>query len=167
MPDSSKKPPLIQLLFLKREKIPNWKYGANLESGTSGNQLFLNFTVSSTMGKCLVLMTLFSFFWWPGFSQNRAKQKPVNIIVILADDLGWADVGYDSSQIDTPNLKRLASEGMKLTSFYSSASMCSPTRAAFLTGRYPHSVGMPDLASPLPRNNVPVLSLQHAGKSVV
>jgi arylsulfatase A-like enzyme len=81
--------------------------------------------------------------------------------MILADDLGWADAGQDSSRIDTPNIRRLREQGIRLTSFYSSASLCSPARAALLTGRYPHSVGVPDLASPLPRNNVPVLSLNH------
>ena len=92
---------------------------------------------------------------------GQQQTKPVNIIVILADDLGWADVGYDSSRIDTPHLNKLAREGIKLTSFYSSATMCSPARAALLTGRYPHTVGMPDLASPAARNKVPVLSLDH------
>ncbi|MEX2234477.1 MAG: sulfatase-like hydrolase/transferase [Cyclobacteriaceae bacterium] len=86
--------------------------------------------------------------------------------MILADDLGWADVGNDSSRIDTPNLNRLMKEGMRLTGFYSSASMCSPARAALLTGRYPHSVGMPDLASPAVRNNVPILSLDHTAITI-
>ena len=92
---------------------------------------------------------------------GQQPEKVVNVIVILADDLGWADVGMDSVRIETPNLDRLAREGVKLTAFYSSATMCSPARAALLTGRYPHSVGMPDLASPVPRTNVPVLSLDH------
>ena len=87
--------------------------------------------------------------------------KPPNIVMILADDLGWADVGHDLSKIDTPNLDRLESEGMKLTQFYASAPICSPTRAALLTGRYPHSVGMPAIASPEVRGNVPILSLSH------
>jgi arylsulfatase A-like enzyme len=82
-----------------------------------------------------------------------------NIVVILADDLGWADLGHDGSQIDTPNLDRLAKQGIKLTRFYASAPMCSPTRAALLTGRYPHGVGMPELASPAKRGNVPPLAL--------
>lgn len=58
-----------------------------------------------------------------------------NILIILADDLGSGDL--DSPALDLPNLKRLASEGIRLTSFYAPASVCSPSRAALLTGRYP------------------------------
>jgi len=58
-----------------------------------------------------------------------------NIIIILADDLGSGDL--DSPAIDLPNLKRMASEGMQLTNFYATASVCSPSRAGLLTGRYP------------------------------
>ncbi len=123
-------------------------------------------TASLSMFRLISLVILFSFFIWEGFSQPRPKEKPLNIVMILADDLGWADVGHESSKIDTPNLNRLAKQGIQLTSFYSSATMCSPTRAAFLTGRYPHSVGMPDLASPSIRNHVPILSLDHAAITI-
>ena len=58
-----------------------------------------------------------------------------NIILILVDDLGYGDL--DSQQINTPNLDQMAVEGMRLTSFYASASLCSPSRAGLLTGRYP------------------------------
>ena len=87
--------------------------------------------------------------------------KP-NVIVILADDLGWADLGHDGSKIDTPHLDRLAKEGVKLTHYRSNGSMCSPARAALMTGRYPHSVGVPELASPNARGAVPILALDHA-----
>jgi arylsulfatase I/J len=90
-----------------------------------------------------------------------ATTTPPHIVVILADDLGWADLGQDGSKIDTPNLDRLAKEGMKLTRFYASAPMCSPTRAALLTGRYPHSVGVPELVSAQVRGKVPSLFLSH------
>lgn len=95
-----------------------------------------------------------------------AAERAPNLIVILADDLGWADLGHDGSQIDTPNLDRLAKEGVKLTHYRSSAPMCSPTRAALLTGRYPHSVGVPELASPDARGNVPILALDHAAITI-
>ena len=77
-----------------------------------------------------------------------AADRAPNLIVILADDLGWADLGHDGSRIDTPNIDGLAKQGVKLTRYYASAPMCSPTRAALMTGRYPHSVGVPELASP-------------------
>ncbi len=58
-----------------------------------------------------------------------------NIVIILCDDLGWGDLA--SPAINTPNLKRMASEGTTLSNFYASASVCSPSRAGLLTGRYP------------------------------
>ena len=66
-----------------------------------------------------------------------------NIIVILCDDMGYGDLGcYGSTAIKTPNLDRMASEGMKFTDFYSSNALCSPSRAGLLTGRYPHRTGV-------------------------
>src|SRR5690349_9305278 len=71
-----------------------------------------------------------------------AGNRP-NIIIILADDLGWGDLGcYGHPSIRTPNLDRLASEGMRFTDFYSAAEVCTPSRAALLTGRYPVRSGM-------------------------
>lgn len=69
-----------------------------------------------------------------------AIKKP-NIIIILADDLGWGDVGYHGSAIRTPNIDRLATEGIQLNRFYVAA-VCSPTRAGLLTGRYPDRFGL-------------------------
>ena len=70
-----------------------------------------------------------------------AQSKP-NIVIIIADDLGWGDVGYHGAKdIKTPNIDRLATEGTRLESFYSQP-MCTPSRAAFLTGRYPMRYGL-------------------------
>src|SRR5262245_57577656 len=69
-----------------------------------------------------------------------AAEKP-NVVFILADDLGWGDVGYHGSEIRTPNLDKLAAAGAKLEQFYVQP-VCSPTRAAFLTGRYPMRHGL-------------------------
>jgi arylsulfatase I/J len=66
---------------------------------------------------------------------------PPNIVYILADDLGWKDVGFHGSDIATPNLDRLAATGAELEAFYVQP-MCTPTRAALLTGRYPLRYGL-------------------------
>ena len=70
--------------------------------------------------------------------------KP-NIIFILTDDLGWRDlVCYGSSFYETPNLDRLAQEGMQFSDAYAACPVCSPTRASILTGKYPATVGITD-----------------------
>ena len=69
-------------------------------------------------------------------SMATAAESPhPNILLIVADDMGWADVGYHGSRIKTPHIDRLAREGVELDQFYV-APMCTPTRAALLTGRY-------------------------------
>src|SRR5215510_12460398 len=67
---------------------------------------------------------------------------PPNIVFILSDDLGYGDLGcYGCKDIRTPNIDRLAKQGVRLTDCYSAAPVCTPTRAALLTGRYPHHFG--------------------------
>jgi arylsulfatase A-like enzyme len=70
-----------------------------------------------------------------------ADGEQPNIVVILADDLGWGDVGWHDSEIPTPNLDKLAFGGARLEQFYVQP-VCTPTRAAFLTGRYPIRHGL-------------------------
>lgn len=68
-----------------------------------------------------------------------------NFVLIVADDLGWADLSSQGSRYyETPNLDRLASEGMRFASAYAACAVCSPTRAALLTGRYPARIGVTD-----------------------
>jgi len=72
-----------------------------------------------------------------------ADDRPPNVVIIFADDLGYGDLGcYGHPTIHTPNLDRMAAEGMKWTSFYSAAAVCTPSRAALLTGRLPLRSGM-------------------------
>ena len=71
-------------------------------------------------------------------------QKLPNVIIILADDLGYSDLScFGSETIKTPNLDKLASEGIKFTNFWTSSNVCSPSRASLLTGRYPQRCGVP------------------------
>ncbi|MFM7058065.1 MAG: sulfatase-like hydrolase/transferase, partial [Planctomycetota bacterium] len=71
-----------------------------------------------------------------------AAERP-NIVIIYADDLGYGDLGcYGHPSIRTPNLDRMAAEGMRFTEFYSAAEVCTPSRTALLTGRYPIRSGM-------------------------
>lgn len=72
------------------------------------------------------------------------KKQP-NIILILIDDMGWKDLGcYGSSFYETPNIDRLASEGMLFTDAYAACPVCSPTRASILSGKYPANLGVTD-----------------------
>ena len=73
---------------------------------------------------------------------SPAQDKPVNIVLILADDLGYGDLQcYGAPDIKTPNIDRLAKEGVRFVNFYSNGPECTPTRAALLTGRYQQRVG--------------------------
>ncbi|EMI21856.1 arylsulfatase [Rhodopirellula maiorica SM1] len=68
-------------------------------------------------------------------SANDAEQRP-NIVLIMCDDMGWSDIGCYGGEVETPNLNRLAAEGMRFTQFYNNAK-CTTTRASILTGVYP------------------------------
>jgi arylsulfatase A len=79
-----------------------------------------------------------------GTSASKRSKRP-NIILILADDLGYGELGSYGNQFNkTPNLNRLACEGMRFTNAYASAAVCSPTRAALMTGQYPARTGITD-----------------------
>ncbi len=77
-----------------------------------------------------------------------APQPHPNIVFILCDDLGYGDLGCYGSNIKTPNLDRFASEGVRFTNFDSADPVCSPSRAALLTGRYPTRVNVPRVFFP-------------------
>lgn len=88
-------------------------------------------------------------------AQAQNHRKP-NIVVILADDLGYGDIGtFGATDIRTPNIDRLAASGIKLTSFYSTSPVCSPTRAALITGRYPRRLGIDHVFFPESFTGIP------------
>lgn len=99
---------------------------------------------------------------------TAAKKKP-NFVIIYADDLGYGDLGcFGHPTIRTPNLDRMAAEGAKLTQFYSAASICTPSRAALMTGRLPIRSGMcsdkrgvlfPDSGGGLPENEITIAEM--------
>jgi len=84
----------------------------------------------------------------PIFSMSNCKSRQAdmrpNIVLILADDLGYSDIGCYGGEIDTPNLDRLAYNGVRFSIFYNSA-RCCPSRASLLTGLYPHQTGVGDM----------------------
>ena len=91
---------------------------------------------------CLLLLAALPH----GSSQVNA-QRPPNVVIVFADDLGYADIGPFSdlkgaARPRTPNLDRMAAEGMRLTSFYTAQAVCSASRAALLTGSYSNRVGI-------------------------
>lgn len=103
---------------------------------------------------CILLTTglLAGLMPAPGLSATTGNRP--NIIVIMADDLGYGDLGvYGASLINTPHLDRLSREGIRLDSFYASANTCTPSRGGLLTGRYPIRL---DLVSDVarPTNNI-------------
>ena len=98
--------------------------------------LLLDFKIATTM-LCMGSSAIFPFC-----SDASVLEKP-NIVFILADDLGYADLScYGATQIKTPNLDRMASEGIRFTDFYAPAGVCTPSRASLMTGCYPKRLGL-------------------------
>ncbi|MEX0323050.1 MAG: sulfatase-like hydrolase/transferase [Puniceicoccaceae bacterium] len=86
-----------------------------------------------------------------GLFAGKAASEAPNIVIMLADDLGWAAVSYHEDWAQTPNIDRIAHEGIELDRFYV-APMCSPTRAGLMTGRYPIRFGLARAVIPPQRN---------------
>jgi len=107
-------------------------------------------TKTRQSGKMRALLLLIALFLVsvscaaPASAEPATADQP-NLIVILIDDLGWTDLSCQGSQYyETPNIDRLAERGVRFTNGYAACSVCSPSRAALLTGRYPARVGITD-----------------------
>ena len=86
-----------------------------------------------------ILLFLLGTFWF-GRSSSRSDSVPAkpNIILMMCDDLGWGDVGFNGGKIiQTPHLDAMAKAGLKFNRFYAAAPVCSPTRGSCITGRHP------------------------------
>lgn len=96
---------------------------------------------------------------------SSQKESPINFIIFVADDMAWDDSGpYGNTSVRTPNLDRLAAEGMRFDQAYLTCSSCSPSRCSMLTGRYPHNTGAGELHLPLPGDQLMLTSpLKSAG----
>ena len=104
---------------------------------------------SSVLGGCLGSKRV---------SSSNISSRP-NIILILVDDLGYGDLAcYGATDLKTPNIDRLVTDGIRLDRFYANCPVCSPTRAALLTGRYPDMVGVPGVVRTYLADNFGYLS---------
>jgi arylsulfatase A-like enzyme len=105
----------------------------------------------------LAVVALFDFQSAKAGEIPNAKKTPPNIVLILVDDLGWMDLGCQGSDLfETPHLDKLAAEGMRFTNGYASCAVCSPTRAAVQTGRYPARLFVTDwIRSRFQGGNIP------------
>lgn len=90
-----------------------------------------------------------------GLSACSKKESP-NVILIIGDDISWNDVGcYGHPTVRTPNVDRMAAQGIRFTNTFLTASSCSPSRCSIITGRYPHNTGAAELHTPLPADQIP------------
>ena len=100
----------------------------------------------------------------PAFGADEGPKRP-NVVLIIADDLGRDDCGaFGNPHVRTPNIDRLAREGMRFDRAFVTASSCSPSRSSLITGRYPHNTDAEELHWPLPPAQVTfVETLKAAG----
>ena len=86
-----------------------------------------------------VVISLVQAIWWMTVGGTALATEPPNIVLIMCDDLGWGDVGFNGNKvIHTPHLDSLAKAGLRFERFYAASAVCSPTRGSVQTGRHPH-----------------------------
>jgi arylsulfatase A-like enzyme len=95
------------------------------------------------MSRSLFVALAVVCLWTPSGDAQPDRATRPNVVLIMTDDMGWADLGsYGATDIRTPNLDRLASQGLRLTDFYANGTTCSPTRAGLISGRYQQRYGI-------------------------
>ena len=104
---------------------------------------------------CALLFNAGNVLWASPAASAQAPALRPNVVLIIADDLAWDDIGaYGNKKIRTPNIDRLAREGLRFTSAFVTISSCSPSRSSLITGRYPHNTDAEQLHWPLPAEQV-------------
>jgi len=104
--------------------------------------------------KQLLALTLMTMVFTSFQTEKKPTSAQPNIIVIFMDDMGYGDLScYGSTTIPTPNIDKLAANGMKFTDFHVAASICTPSRTALLTGCYPQRLGLPKVIFPESKDN--------------
>lgn len=113
----------------------------------------------------LPVFRLFFLLGCCAVSVQAAETRRPNVVLIMADDQGWGDTGYNGHpQLKTPNLDSLAASGLRMDRFYTGHFNCSPTRASVMTGRHPHRMGTFGPGSPIRAQEITVAkALQAAG----
>jgi len=105
-----------------------------------------------------LVFILFSLIWAcspKNEAQEEEVDQPPNLVLIIADDMAWNDAGaYGHPHIQTPNLDKMAQEGMRFDNAFLTTSSCSPSRSSIITGQYPHNTDAEQLHWPLPAEQV-------------
>ena len=120
------------------------------------------------MNKIIFLFLLLAYS--SSFAQDNStkSEKKPNLIVIMTDDMGYADVGFNGCKdIPTPNIDIIANEGVRFDEGYVSFPVCGPSRAGFLTGRYQDRFGFTTKTSIHPNNHIPGLPIEEETQAQV
>src|SRR5947209_19413226 len=96
-----------------------------------------------------------SLLWLLAATPLLAADRPPNVVIVYVDDMGYADAGcYGNKLIRTPNIDKLAADGVRFTDFYAAQAVCPASRTALLTGRYPNRLGILGALNPNSKNGI-------------
>ncbi len=112
----------------------------------------------------LLMLASCTAAWINGPQPTQAAPGKPNVILILADDLGYGDLGcYGQQLIQTPNLDRMATEGMRFTQFYAGSTVCAPSRSVLMTGKH---MGHTRVRGNAPRTNIGIQALRKGDRTL-